>query len=474
MELLAQHKLLSARAGFGISLNDFKTQVSIKEKIDSLFPSAIPAPFNVVTNEDIVEYKAAKQKDDAESKQLMQKAIREKVQELNLMWLQEMAKTSYPLLEKISLFWHGHFATQISNPYFDQLLLNDIRTNALGNFGDMLKIVSKSPSMLQFLNNQQNRKQHPNENFAREVMELFTLGRGNYTENDVKEAARAFTGWGFNQQGEFVFRNNQHDDGEKQFLGKTGNFTGDDILNILLEQKQTAVHITKKIYRFFVSDITSDEERIQQLAADFYNNQYDITLLLKQIFTADWFYNDKIVGAKIKSPVELLVNYQRTIPLQFKNDKTQLLLQRTLGQVLFYPPNVAGWPGGTNWIDSSSLIIRMSLPEALFGSKELNLSAKEVDPEMNESDKENYMREMQPQQHFKVGVVTPDWTSFTDFWKQYKQEELPQQMANYLLNVPVNDNILKEVNNFADKDTPDEYIKSLMILFMKLPEYQLT
>ena len=130
--------------------------------------------------------------------------------------------------------------------FFQQQLLNIIRENALGNFGELLREVSKSPAMLSFLNNQQNKKQHPNENFAREVMELFTMGRGNYTENDVKEGARAFTGWGFNLQGEFVNRPFQHDNGKKTFLGKTGNFDGDDIIDILLEQKQTAKFITQK------------------------------------------------------------------------------------------------------------------------------------------------------------------------------------------------------------------------------------
>src|ERR1017187_5564451 len=171
---------------------------------------------------------------------MLRKQSVDDLKNLNLAWLDEMINSEAQIREKMSLFWHGHFACRVINIYFQQQLLNIIRENALGNFGDLLREASKSPAMLSFLNNQQNKKQHPNENFAREVMELFTLGRGNYTENDIKEAARAFTGWGFNLQGEFVDRPFVHDNGKKTFLGKTGNFDGDDIIDILLEQKQTA------------------------------------------------------------------------------------------------------------------------------------------------------------------------------------------------------------------------------------------
>ena len=146
--------------------------------------------------------------------------------------------------------------------------------------------------MLSFLNNQQNKKQHPNENIAREVMELFTLGRGNYTENDIKEAARSFTGWGFNYQGEFQFKQKQHDSGSKTILGQTGNFTGEDVLNILLEQKQTSKYITQKVYKYFVND-NIDNEKVEWLSKRFYSSNYNIADLMKDIFSSDWFYDAK-------------------------------------------------------------------------------------------------------------------------------------------------------------------------------------
>src|SRR5665213_700774 len=219
----------------------------------------------------------------ADQKKQIRKQSVDDIKNLNLAWLSEMINSEAQLREKMSLFWHGHFACRVVNIYFQQQLLNVIRENALGNFGDLLRQVSKSPAILSFLNNQQNKKQHPNENFAREVMELFTMGRGNYTETDVKEGARAYTGWGFNLRGEFVDRPFLHDSGSKTFLGKTGNFDGDDAIDIILEQKSTAAFITKKIYKYFVNE-NVDEGKITVLSERFYQNNYDLKKLMNDIF----------------------------------------------------------------------------------------------------------------------------------------------------------------------------------------------
>src|SRR5258706_11061787 len=249
----------------------------------------------------------------ADERKMRQQMSREGIRNLNLYWLKEMFNRSTKLREKLVFFWHGHFACRNLNIFYQQGLLDIIRRNAMGNFGTLLKEVSKSAAMLNFLNNQQNKKDHPNENFAREVMELFTLGRGNYTEHDIKEAARAFTGWGSNLKGEFIFRKLQHDDGIKTVLGKTGNFDGDEVLDILLEQKQTAKFISQKVYKFFVNE-QLDAEKTEWLADRFYKTNYDIAALMEDIFTSDWFYDEKNIGAKIKSPVELLVGIQRMLP----------------------------------------------------------------------------------------------------------------------------------------------------------------
>ena len=474
MDILQQNKLLYSRAGFGISMDNYLHPKPIEQIIGGLFPEAQPEPLLMISDAEWEKHspKAMKEMDNAVEKKEMQKEFRQKTRDLNLLWLQEMVTTKYPLREKTALFWHGHFATRIENPYYDQKLLQVIRKNALGSFKEMLFEVSKSSAMLQFLNNQQNKKMHPNENFAREVMELFTLGRGHYTEDDIKEAARAFTGWAFDGNGDFIFRQRQHDDGVKKFLGKTGNFNGDDILDILLEQKQTAVFITQKLYRYFVSDEQIDEKRVKELAAWFYESKYDIGGLLKNIFSSDWFYKEKTIGVKIKSPIELLVGYQRMLPMQFANNMSLVQLQRILGQFLFNPPNVAGWPGGKSWIDSSTLVIRMRLPEALLASKELDLSAKDIDPEAKISYEDGNMHMGGGKQYGKLNT-TVDWSGYLGIWKNYSRGELPAAMADILLNTPVDDKRLEEVVKFTDHDSDEEYVKSLTILLMELPEYQL-
>jgi uncharacterized protein (DUF1800 family) len=475
MELGEKNKLLLARAGFGISVENFHNQTPITRLVNDLFPVDAPEKLSVVTAEEWETEKPSVVKEkklagDTTGIQQMRQAFREKTKTLNLTWTNFMVATQYPLLEKTALFWHGHFATRVENPYYEQELLHIIRTNALGSFRTMLKDVSKNPAMLQFLNNQQNKKQHPNENFAREVMELFTLGRGHYTENDIKEAARAFTGWAIDGDGAFVFRPRQHDDGQKTFLGQTGNFNGDDILDILLAQKQTSVFITQKIYRYFVSDELIDPKRIKELSATFFDSDYNIGLLLKNIFTADWFYTRQVVAGKVKSPVELLVGYRRMIPLTFTDERTMLQLQRILGQFLFNPPNVAGWPGGRNWIDSSSLVIRMRLPEALLGDKALDLSPKETDADTKEMSQSS---NSEKGKYFRIGKAVADWSGFLAAWKNVSKDDIPRALTSYLLPSAITDMQLKEVCSFADKDSDEEYVKSLTILLMELPEYQL-
>ena len=313
-----------------------------------------------------------------EERKKIQQKNRQGVRNLNLFWINEMVNSKSQFREKMSFFWHGHFACRNLNVFYQQDLLDVIRVNALGSFRKLLHEVSRSAAMLFFLNNQQNRKDHPNENFAREVMELFTLGRGHYTENDIKEAAKAFTGWGANVKGEFVFRRGQHDYGTKTVLGKTGNFDGDEVLDILLEQKQTAKYISQKIYRFFVNE-KSDEEKVDWLADRFYKSDYDISKLMEDIFTSSWFYDEKNIGSKIKSPVELLVGIRRMLPMELQNEEVVQLLQRLLGQMLFYPPSVAGWAGGKAWIDSSTLMMRMRIPQMLNDKDELNVKPKDDD-----------------------------------------------------------------------------------------------
>ncbi len=412
-----------------------------------------------------------------EEKKKIQQKNREGVRNLNMYWIHEMVNTASQLREKMAFFWHGHFACRNLNVFYQQGLLDVIRRNALGNFGTMLKEVSKSAAMLNFLNNQQNRKDHPNENFAREVMELFTLGRGNYTENDIKEAARAFTGWGSNIKGEFQFRKFQHDFGSKTVLGKTGNFDGVEVLDILLDQKQTAKYITQKIYKFFVNEKV-DGDKVNWLADRFYKNDYDIGKLMEDIFTSDWFFEEKNIGAQIKSPVELMVGIQRMLPMKLENEEALMLLQRVLGQLLFYPPNVAGWPGGKAWIDSSSLMMRMRIPKLINDVDEMNVSPKDDDDNMMGMKDTNKPLKKQGGAAAYTGPrrqqinADVDWKLYVKHYESTPRENLGDTISGILLQVKPGVS-MELIKQYADQTGRENFIKTATLQIMSIPEYQL-
>jgi uncharacterized protein (DUF1800 family) len=393
----------------------------------------------------------------------------EQIRDLNVHWLERMTSGEGVLREKIAFFWHDHFACRVRNPMAVLRYVNTIRQHALGKFGDLLMAVSKEPAMLQFLNNQQNRKNAPNENFAREVMELFTLGRGNYTEEDIKEAARAFTGWGFTAETEFVLRSKQHDDGTKTIFGKTGNFAGEDVIQLLLAQKQTAHFITTKLYQFLVDDQPATDQvttkRLNTLSDQFYATGYDISDLVQTILTADWFYESRYVGNRVKSPVELLVGMQQALDITFPQKQALVFVQKTLGQVLFYPPNVAGWPSGRNWIDSSSLLFRMKLPDVILRADTLAVRPKE-DGDVN--------TQVLDRKGNGFANVTVDWATFDKAFADVPDDELLNALAQYLLQRPLGNSQRQVVlKRLKAGETRPEQIKTLVIALMALPEYQL-
>lgn len=437
-----------------------------------------PAKLNVASRmyeeylKDMEEMGGDMKKLGKDQRKALQDQSRDDLKTLNVTWLSEMINSEAQFREKMSLFWHGHFSSRVIHIFYQQDLLHIIRSNAFGKFGDLLREISKSPSMLQFLNNQQNKKQHPNENFAREVMELFTMGRGNYTETDIKEAARAFTGWSFDVKGQFVFREKQHDNGTKTILGKTGNFNGDDVIDILLEQKQTAKYITKKIYKYFVND-TVDDAKVDSLANKFYQSGYDIKKLMEDIFTSDWFYDEKNIGTKIKSPVELLAGLRRLLPLQLQNDNAQLIFQRALGQVLFYPPNVAGWPGGRNWIDSSTLMLRLRIPQIITANESINIRPKGDDDVMMGQMMEEKMKNRQNKDFAsKGGSAIVDWNMVGKIFEKIPRENLLPKITETVLQTKsrISDEIM---NKYLNKESRENFIKSTIVNLMSTPEYQL-
>ena len=297
------------------------------------------------------------------------------VKEANQHWIDRMASSPFTLHEKMTLFWHGFFACSAVRGDWTVYLNNTLRFQALGNFRTMLKAVSREPAMLSYLNNRQNKKGNPNENFARELMELFTLGAGNYTEKDIKEAARSFTGWTSDLAGNFRIETYSQDVGEKVVLGKSGSLTGDEVIDHLLSFRQCSRHVAGRVYEFFVSN-SRNEEHIEEMAAVLYDSDYSISAMMKFLFSRNWFYSKEIVGKKIKSPSEWFVGLSRLFDLRVKKSSDLVALQTALGEVLFRPPNVAGWPGGRSWIDSSTLPLRLGFPYLLIpqerGSRKSN------------------------------------------------------------------------------------------------------
>jgi len=383
-------------------------------------------------------------------------------EELNLEWIFKMAYTPAQVREKMTFFWHNHFSTSVPFSYLMQMQNNMIRRNALGKFGDLLHAVAKDPAMIIYLNNQQNKKDHPNENFAREVMELFTLGEGHYTEHDIKEAARAFTGWSVNTKGQFEFHENDHDSGEKVFMNKKGNFNGDEIIDIILENKQTAVYLVTKIYREFVND-NVNSQRVKELADSFYQTGYDIGALMKQIFTSAWFYEDENIGCKIASPVELIVRYKKLLDLEFEKNKTVLDLQYVLGQVLFFPPNVAGWKGGSHWIDSSTILIRLSIPQYILTNAAMELQSK---PAYEEAPLDGYHKK-------EIGKIKSDWSKLTNSFKNHSADELETVLLESFIQCDAGRIDRELVMRNTDNSTDDKKIISMVANIMSLPEFQL-
>ena len=299
-----------------------------------------------------------------EEKRAFKQQRQERGMELKSWWFQEMVITPSPLTEHMTLFWHNHFTSSLQKVKWPPLMYHQnvlIRLHALGSFRDLLYAVSKDPAMILYLDTQTNSKNHPNENFARELFELFTLGEGHYTEQDIKEAARAFTGWKLNRRdGSFRFASRKHDSEVKTVLGKTGRLTGDDILTITLEQPWTAAHIVTKLWREFISD-RPDPNEVDRLAEIFRQNEYQMKPLLAALFTSPIFWAPENRGVLIKSPVDLVVGTIRLFDIPIQEPMIFPRYSRRLGQDLFDPPNVKGWPGGTQWINTKTLLDRWQL-----------------------------------------------------------------------------------------------------------------
>ena len=291
-------------------------------------------------------------------------------------WLYCMLQGGHPLREKLTLFWHNHFATSIAKVRDPRLMFRQnclLREHALGKFGPFLQAMSRDVAMLVWLDSNSNVKGKPNENYAREVMELFSLGVGNYTEKDVREAARAFTGWHTDGTA-FLFKTELHDDGEKTVLGKTGKWDGGDVVEIILTRPAAAKFLVRKLYTAFVSEVAPPDALLEPLCESFRAGGYDVAALMQVVLSSRLFFSDHAFRKRIKSPVEYVLGAVRAVYRRYPERDREYRplepsrLQRWLtgmGQILFAPPNVKGWPGGRTWLNTSTVLERDNFAAAI-------------------------------------------------------------------------------------------------------------
>ncbi len=371
----ARHLL--SRVGFATTAADIQTfaKLSRTEAADQLVKGAVTAavtPPLPWVNE-LPLSPAKRQKMAREDIRDEVKLNNERTFELRDWWFREMLNTPSPLTEKMTLFWHNHFATSQLKVRFGGFIYRQnilLRRYALGNFGTLLHEIARDPAMLLYLDGANSRKEQPNENFAREVMELFTMGEGNYTEKDIKEVARAFTGWSLDREtGQFMFRRGIHDYSNKTIFGKTGNFEGDQVLDLILARPETAQFITRKLWREFVSP-EPDEKEVKRMAAIFKESGYNIGKLMRVMLSSDAFYAMDNRATLIKSPVEFVVGTLKTFEIEAPSLRPFVLTAAMLGQNVFAPPNVRGWPGGEAWINSATLLGRKQLLDRLFRNED--------------------------------------------------------------------------------------------------------
>ena len=451
------------RAGFGISyknLDSLKSK-SKKDIIANLFSdSKKSSPLHI----DLTEFETLKQNSRKElrkelgevSLEKLKRRSRLKVDELNSIWIKKLATNNSVLREKMTLFWANVFVCRDRNIFHIYQYNSQLRKFSLSDFRNFTKTISKEPSMIKYLNLKQNVKKKPNENFARELMELFTLGVGNYNEADIKESARAFTGYNFIRKGDFKLNDKRHDTGSKTFFGKTGNFNGDDIIDIILEQKQCARFICTKVYTYFINPEV-DKKRLEEITNVFYKD-YNISNLMNYIFNSNWFYDDKNIGVKIKSPLELFVGIQTIIPIELENKKRLRYLQKMMGQTLLFPPNVSGWKGGKNWIDCNTLMFRMKLPALLLNNAVINLEEK---GNFEDSFEEYYKKTEKKHKYIKTVV---NWDEFEKSYGDLSSKEL----QSFLITSKIDGDTQNLLDNLKIESN-----KEFCIQLMSIPEYQL-
>lgn len=400
--------------------------------------------------------------------------------ELKLWWLDRIVRTRRPLEEKMTLFFHGLFVSgnaSVKNTYHLYLQNQLFRKHAVGNLQELVLAISKDPAMLEYLNNNENKKAHPNENYARELMELFTLGIGNYTEQDIKESARAFTGWSF--LGEtYVFNPFDHDNGTKTFLGHTGNWDGADIVRIIFEQPACARYFAMRLVRFFgVDDPLSPENApvttpmIDALAAHLRGNHFELVPTLMALFSSRWFYSQDVMRRQIKSPVQLVAGAMRQLSVNLSQPAPVDNSLKLMSQELFNPPNVKGWDGGRSWISTSTLFARYNLPAYLVTGR-LPAGGKQADPSKRE-DFADFSSGWQPQLDLAQASASTTDAVVDLYLKMLINDDIdPAKRIDLITQLNATGDARQHTFDPTATDA-EARLRTLVHLIMMMPEYQI-
>ena len=483
-EATAAHLL--NRAGFGGTPDEIerirqkgriaavRDLVDVKSEVANVPPPLWAHPRNIRAQR--MEIKAARDRGENFRSKVRQVRMMEgdEIVDLRRWWLDRMLNGPAPLLEKMTLFWHGHFATSIQkvrDAYWMWLQNDTLRHNALGNFGALVKKISRDPAMMIYLDLQQSRQEHPNENWARELMELFTVGIGNYSEQDIRESARAFTGYriDFTTQ-QFRFAPFQQDHGTKTFMGRTGNLNGDDIIDALVRKPACAQFIGSKLWRFFVEDEPSSA-LVDSVAATIRNHNFEMRPVLREIFTSAEFYSDRVMGNQIKSPVQYIVQTSKLLAAAPPAPIAAQNAMRQMGQILFAPPNVKGWDGGKEWISTSTLLFRYNFANYLINGDAI-LPPNVRQPRQGAD--VGFGRAAQIAQQIRRDPI--DVAKLVPSEVHNKPREIVDLLAKRFFPTRPSD---KEIDTFArflesrGPNTSDATVRELVHLMMSTPKFQL-
>jgi uncharacterized protein (DUF1800 family) len=398
----------------------------------------------------------------------------ENILDLRRWWLSQMMSTPAPLVEKMTLFWHGHFASsveKVQDGYWMWRQNDLLRRHALGNFAILTKEISRDPAMMIYLDLQQSRKEHPNENWARELMELFTVGIGHYSEADIRESARAFTGYRVDMTTQqFRFAAHQHDTNPKTFMGKTGPWNGDDVIDILMKQPACAQFLARKLWRFFAEDDPSAQV-VDAVAGRLREHNFEIRPTLAAIFSSKEFYSAAAVRSQIKSPVQYLIQTTKLLATDPPAAPVAQNAMRQMGQILFAPPNVKGWDGGKAWVSTSTLLFRYNFANYLINGDAMNpasAAAKQKGGDLGF--RRGPLRADIPQRDpiDVTKIIPPELRA--------KPTELVAHLGTRLFQGPAPE---KERETFLqylkarEPDTGDTTMRGLLHLMMSTPQFQL-